>query len=275
MSRRIDARFAQLKASNVAGFIPFVTAGDPDFETSRLILRGLPGAGADLIEIGMPFSDPMAEGKPIQASSLRALQGGQTMARTLSLVRDFRETDAATPVVLMGYANPIVAYGVERFCADAGQAGADGLIVVDMPPEEDSALRRAADAHDLDVIRLATPTTDAHRLAAVLDGASGFVYYVSVTGVTGAQSVQADRALANVAAIRARTALPIAVGFGIKTPHDARAIARSADAAVVGSAIVQRVADFIKDNPRGGTGCVQSVLSFCRELSAAVRAARE
>jgi tryptophan synthase alpha chain len=274
MSRRIAARFASLKAENRAAFIPFITGGDPTFAVSAEILNGLPGAGADLIEVGMPFSDPMAEGKPIQASSLRALQQGQTMKKTLQLVQGFRAKDSATPIILMGYANPVFAYGPERFAKDAAQAGADGLIIVDLPPEEDEELRLAARAQGLAVIRLATPTSDDARLARIVDGADGFVYYVSVTGVTGAQSIATGAAITKVEQIRRHTTLPVAVGFGIKTPADAAAIAKVADAAVVGSAVVNSVSEFI--NPDGSLrpGCAAHVLRFVESLATAVRSAR-
>lgn len=274
MSHRIAARFAKLGAENRAAFIPFITAGDPNFETSREILHGLPQAGADLIEVGMPFSDPMAEGKPIQASSLRALTHGQTMKKTFDLVRGFRARDADTPIVLMGYANPVFAYGAQTFARDAAQAGVDGLIVVDLPPEEDEELRLAAKSHGIAIIRLATPTSDDARLETIVNGADGFIYYVSITGVTGAQSIQAAAALAKVAQIRRHTSLPVAVGFGIKTPKDAMEIAKVANAAVVGSAVVNSVAEFI--NPDGSlrSGCAAHVLTFVESLSAAVRNAR-
>jgi tryptophan synthase alpha chain len=275
MSCRIAARFAKLKAADRAAFIPFVTGGDPDFATSQEILLGLPAAGADLIEVGMPFSDPMAEGKPIQASSLRALQNGQTMSKTFALVRALRAQDQETPVILMGYANPVFAYGAEAFARDAAEAGADGLIIVDLPPEEDEELRLAAKARGLAVIRLATPTSDDHRLKTIVDGADGFVYYVSITGVTGAQAIVTANAAAKVAQIRRHTPLPVAVGFGIKTAADAAQIARVADAAVVGSAVVNTVGEFM--NPDGSTrpGCAGHVLTFCRNLADSVRNARQ
>jgi tryptophan synthase alpha chain len=274
MSHRIAARFVRLTAENRAAFIPFITGGDPSFEVCREILHGLPRAGADLIEVGMPFSDPMAEGKPIQASSLRALTQGHTMKKTFELIRGFRGVDADTPVILMGYANPVFAYGAQPFARDAAQAGADGLIIVDLPPEEDEELRLAAKSHGLAVIRLATPTSDDARLETIVQGADGFVYYVSITGVTGAQSIGVSAALAKVQQIRRHTALPVAVGFGIKTPADASAIARVADAAVVGSAVVNSVAEFI--NPDGSIrpGCAAHVLTFVESLSVAVREAR-
>ncbi|HAJ46233.1 MAG TPA: tryptophan synthase subunit alpha [Alphaproteobacteria bacterium] len=270
MSPRIAARFAQLRAQNRAGFIPFVTAGDPDAQTFARILSGLPRAGADLIEIGMPFSDPMAEGKPIQASSLRALQSGQTMRRTLEQLQSFRNADPDTPVILMGYYNPICAYGLEAFASDAGTAGADGLIVVDLPPEEDEGLRLAAAAHEIATIRLATPTSDANRLQTIVLGASGFIYYVSLTGVTGAAAIDADAALSRITAIRAQTDLPVAVGFGIRTQSDAARVAKVADAVVVGSAMVQSITNALQNQDDS----VEAALTLCSALSGAVRAAR-
>jgi tryptophan synthase alpha chain len=263
---RIRARFAELKAQGRAGFVPFITAGDPDFETSRAILEALPGAGADVIELGMPFSDPMADGPAIQASSLRALRAGATMARTLELVRRFRQCDDKTPIVLMGYYNPIHVRGAENFVRDAAKAGADGLIIVDLPPEEDAVLREPAHAAGLDIIRLVTPTTDEARLKTILKGASGYLYYVSIAGVTGTKSfVEADVKNA-LARIRKASDLPVAVGFGIKTPAQAAEIARIAEAAVVGSAIVNIVAQ----NPAGGT--VAAVTELCRSLADSIHA---
>ncbi len=265
---RIRARFAELKAQGRAGFVPFITAGDPDFETSRAILDALPGAGADVIELGMPFSDPMADGPAIQASSLRALKAGATMARTLELVRRFRERDNKTPVVLMGYYNPIHARGAENFVREAAKAGADGFIIVDLPPEEDAVLREPAEAAGLDIIRLVTPTTADARLKTILNGASGYLYYVSIAGVTGTKSfVEADVKNA-LARIRKASYLPVAVGFGIKTPAQAAEIARIADAAVVGSAIVTIVAR----DPAGGPAAVAAVTDFCRSLADSIHA---
>jgi tryptophan synthase alpha chain len=260
---RIKARFAELKAQGRAGFVPFITAGDPDFETSRAVLEALPGAGADVIELGMPFSDPMADGPAIQASSLRALRAGATMARTLELVRRFRQRDDKTPIVLMGYYNPIHVRGAENFVREAAKAGADGLIIVDLPPEEDAVLREPAHAAGLDIIRLVTPTTDEARLKTILNGASGYLYYVSIAGVTGTKSfVEADVKNA-LARIRKASDLPVAVGFGIKTPAQAAEIARIADAAVVGSAIVTIMAR----NPAGGEATVAAVTELCRSLA--------
>jgi tryptophan synthase alpha chain len=272
---RLGDRFAALRAAGRAGLIPFLTAGDPDFETSLALLAGLPGAGADIIELGMPFSDPMADGPAIQASSLRALGGGQTMIRTLELVRRFRAEDDATPIVLMGYYNPIYIYGSERFLADAKAAGVDGLIVVDLPPEEDRELCLPAQAAGLHFIRLATPTTDEARMAKVLTNASGFIYYVSITGITGTRSAEAADVAAHVARLRKRTALPIAVGFGIRTPAQAATIAGVADAAVVGSALVERVREGLDADARPGAALVADALGFVAALAEGVRGARE
>ena len=222
---RIDEKFAGLKREGRSGLVTFITAGDPDYETALSLLKGLPGAGADLIEIGMPFSDPMADGPAIQASSLRALKGGHTMKKTLSMVREFRKEDSTTPIVLMGYYNPIYVYPVDRFVADAADAGADGLIVVDMPPEEDEELRPAAAAHGLNFVRLATPTTDAKRLPQVLANTSGFVYYVSIAGITGTAAPDIVAVGDHVARLKAHTELPIAVGFGVKTQEQVRELA--------------------------------------------------
>lgn len=236
--KRIAERFARLKAENRAALVTFVTAGDPDYSVSSAILKALPEAGADLIEIGMPFSDPMAEGPPIQASSLRALKAGQTMEKTLSLTQSLRRTHPDTPVVLMGYLNPILSYGSERFAQDAAEAGVDGLIVVDCPPEEDDAIGPPLRNAGLDMIRLATPTTDAARLPRVLDGASGFLYYVSILGITGTAAPDAAKVETAVAALKRTTTLPVAVGFGVRTDAQAEAIGRFADGVVVGSALV-------------------------------------
>ncbi|WP_119421054.1 tryptophan synthase subunit alpha [Desertibaculum subflavum] len=238
---RIEARFAQLKKEGRAGLVAFVTAGDPDMATAARIVEGLPAAGADLIELGMPFTDPMADGPAVQLSSLRALKSGATLNKTLELVARFRAKDQTTPIVLMGYYNPIHNKGLEAFIAAAKQAGVDGLIIVDLPPEEDGALRGPAVKAGIDIIRLATPTTDAARLPAVLEGASGFLYYVSITGITGAAAPDADVVAKAVGRIKQTCKLPVAVGFGIRTPEQAAAIARVADAAVVGSALVNEV----------------------------------
>ena len=271
---RIAARFAKLKAEGRAAFIPFVTAGDPSISVSREILMGLPGAGADLIELGMPFTDPMADGPAVQAAGLRALKAGATMKTTLGLVRDFRAVDKETPLVLMGYANPIFAYGVEAFAKDAVAAGVDGIIIVDIPPEEAGEFSPALNAAGIDVIRLSTPTTTDARLPAVLHGAGGFLYYVSITGVTGTKDFDPAEVEREVRRIKKQTALPVGVGFGIKTPEQAAAIARFADAAVVGSAIVARVAAFVNDDGSLSPGCAADVLGFVQELSVGVRAAR-
>src|SRR5882724_190504 len=241
MTTRIDQRFAALKAEGRAALVTFLTAGDPDRETSLAILRALPAAGADVIELGMPFTDPMADGPAIQMSSQRALKAGQTLKATLAMVRTFRQADDATPIVLMGYYNPIYIYGVARFLVDAKAAGVDGLIVVDLPPEEDDELCLPALAAGLNFIRLATPTTDDVRLPAVLANTSGFVYYVSITGITGMAAPDASRVGAAVARIKRHTSLPVAVGFGVRTAEHARAIAAGADAVAVGTALVEAV----------------------------------
>jgi len=271
---RIANRFAELKKQNRAGFVAFISAGDPNYETSVEILKGLPQAGADVIELGMPFTDPMAEGPAIQAGSLRALKAGQTMAKTLALVRDFRRGDAATPIVLMGYYNPIYSYGVEKFATDARAAGADGLIVVDLPPEEDAELRAPAKAAGLDLIRLAAPTSDARRLPAVLDGATGFLYYVSITGVTGTKRIDLTEVTAALKPIKAATSLPVAVGFGVKTEADAAAVARVADAVVVGSALVQEIGRFVAAGGNTSPGAAEAVLSLARRLANSAHGAR-
>ena len=268
---RLSVRFAELKAAGRKAFIPFISAGDPDAETSLAILEKLPGVGADVIELGMPFSDPMADGPAVQASSLRALKSGANMTRTLDLVRKFRKNDNKTPIVLMGYFNPIHAYGTARFSRDAAAAGADGLIVVDLPPEEDDVLRLPAQAQGLNIIRLATPTSDAARLPKILDGASGFLYYVSIAGVTGTKSFDVSHVRSAVARIRKATSLPVAVGFGVKTPEQAGDIAAIADAVVVGSAIVSHIGEKA-GAPRAEL--VASVLELCRALAASTHAAQ-
>ncbi|MFP4275776.1 MAG: tryptophan synthase subunit alpha [Paracoccaceae bacterium] len=255
---RIDAKFAELEAAGRKAFVAYVMAGDPDHETSLEIIRGLPGAGVDIIEMGMPFTDPMADGPTIQRAGQRALEGGQTLERTLDMVRAFRAQDDTTPIVMMGYYNPIYSRGVARFLADAKAAGIDGLIVVDLPPEEDEELCLPAQRAGLNFIRLATPTTDDRRLPRVLQSSSGFVYYVSITGITGAAEAQAGEVGPEVARIKARTDLPVVVGFGIRAPEGARAIASVADGVVVGSAIVGRIAE---GRP------VSEVLDFVRGLA--------
>ncbi len=255
---RIDQTFAKLKAEGRKAFVAYIMGGDPDLETSLAVMQGLPGAGVDIIELGVPFTDPMADGPTIQLAGQRALEGGQTLEKTLEIVRRFREGDSTTPIVLMGYYNPIYSRGVERFLVDAKTAGVDGLIVVDLPPEEDSELCIPAQAAGLNFIRLATPTTDAKRLPKVLENTSGFVYYVSITGITGAAAAQAQDVGPEVARIKAQTDLPVIVGFGISTPDTAQAIASVADGCVVGSAIVKQVAD---GKP------LDEVLSYVKSLS--------
>jgi tryptophan synthase alpha chain len=271
---RISRRFAALRRDGRAGLVTFLMAGDPDRETFGRILAGLPGAGADLIEIGMPFSDPMADGPAIQAAGLRALRAGMTLKGTLALVRAFRAQDDATPVILMGYYNPIYRYGVDRFLADATAAGIDGLIVVDLPPEEDEELCLPALAAGIDFVRLTTPTSDDRRLPTVLRRASGFVYYVSIAGITGTKSADTAAVAEAVARLRRHTSLPLAVGFGIKNPAQAAEIARIADAAVVGSALVQRIADSLDAEGRPKPGLVEALLGDVRALADGVRAAR-
>jgi tryptophan synthase alpha chain len=267
---RIDRRFADLKARGRAGLVTFITAGDPTYETSREILFGLPAAGADIIEIGMPFSDPMADGPAIQAAGLRALKGGQTMHRTLQLVAEFRARDDATPIVLMGYFNPIYIYGAEKFVTDAKAAGVDGLIVVDLPPEADDELCVPAKAKGLNFIRLASPTTDAKRLPAVLANTSGFVYYVSIAGITGAAAPVVDEVHTHVARLKRSTSLPIAVGFGVRTPEQARDIAKGADAVVVGSAIVSTIAQTLDKQGLATGKTVPETLNLVRSLAGAL-----
>jgi len=271
---RIGARFAALQAEGRAGLVTFVTAGDPDLETSAKILAGLPKAGADLIELGMPFSDPMADGPSIQAAGYRALQAGTTLRKVLMMAAAFRAGDADTPLILMGYFNPIYSYGVDRFAADAVKAGVDGVIVVDLPPEVDAELREPAVAAGLEVIRLATPTTDSARLPRVLEGAGGFLYYVAVAGVTGTKRAAIGDIAAAVARLKTATSLPVAVGFGIRDPESAAAVARHADASVVGSAIVDRIAWGLDANGRPGPALVDEVLGFVGSLAAGVRDAR-
>ena len=268
---RIDARFAKLKAEGRAALMTFVTAGDPDLATSLKILQGLPKAGADIIEIGMPFTDPMADGPAIQAAGLRALQAGQTMKKTLKLVGDFRKGDKETPLVLMGYYNPIYVYGVPKFLKDAKAAGVDGLIVVDLPPEEDDELCLPAMAAGLNFIRLATPTTDEKRAAAVFRNTSGFVYYVSVLGVTGTKVPNLKDVAANVRRLKTHTDLPIAVGFGVKTADQARAIGKVADGVVVGSALVSAVA---KSLTKAGKATARTPASVHKVAGAIARGVR-
>lgn len=274
MTTRLDKRFAQLKGEGRAAFVAFITASDPDFDTSLGLLKGLPAAGADVIELGMPFTDPMADGPAVQASSQRALRHGARMTKTLELVRRFREGDSETPIVLMGYYNPIYHMGVDTFLVRAVDAGVDGLIVVDLPPEEDDELCEPAMKAGLNFIRLATPTTDDRRLPAVLANTSGFVYYVSITGITGSAAPEARNVAEAVARIKRHTSLPVAVGFGIRTPEQAAEIARTADGAVVGSAIVDAIAREIDGDGKVRSGAVDRVLGFVRSLADGVHAAR-
>lgn len=269
---RVAKRFAELRKQDRAAFVPFVTAGDPDFETALALLKALPGAGADLIELGIPFSDPMADGPVNQASYLRALASGMTLTKVLEMVRKFRKSDGGTPLVLMGSYNPIHAYGTARFAKDAADAGVDGLLIVDLPPEEDEVLRAPAALHGLDLVRFVTPTSDGKRLDTILDGASGYLYYVSLTGITGTKTIDAGDAAESIAALRARTGLPVTVGFGIRTPEQAAGVARFADGAVVGSAIVERVHENIGSRR---AALVANVAEFCCRLANSVHAARE
>jgi tryptophan synthase alpha chain len=273
MTTRIDTRFAALKAEGRAALVTFLTAGDPDPATSLAIVKALPRAGADIIELGMPFTDPMADGPAIQASSQRALRAGQTMAKTLELVRQFRAEDGATPIVLMGYYNPIYIYGVDRFLVDAKAAGVDGLIVVDLPPEEDEELCLPALQAGLNFIRLATPTTDDKRLPAVLANTSGFVYYVSITGITGMAAPDASRVGQAVTRIKRHTRLPVAVGFGVRTAEHARAIAEGADGVVVGSALVDALRASLDTEGRATDRTVTAVTDLVSTLTRGVRAA--
>jgi tryptophan synthase alpha chain len=270
MTTRIDRRFATLNAEKRAALVTFVMAGDPDAETSLAIVKALPKAGADVIEIGMPFTDPMADGPAIQAAGLRALSSGQTLRKTLALVSAFRAADADTPIVLMGYYNPIYVYGVDAFLSDARQAGVDGLIVVDLPPEEDVELCLPALKAGLNFIRLATPTTDDKRLPAVLANTSGFVYYVSITGITGSAAPNASKVGAAVARIKRHTHLPVAVGFGVRDAASAAAIAATADGVVVGSALVEALRASLVDG-KAGPGTVAAVAGMVERLAAGVR----
>jgi tryptophan synthase alpha chain len=271
---RIARRFAALREEGRAGLVTYMTAGDPDLETSAKLFAGLTAAGADLIEIGMPFSDPMADGPAIQEAGQRALKQGMNLRRTLALVHELRRADHATPIVLMGYYNPIYRYGPEAFPRDAVDAGVDGVIIVDLPPEEDAELSGPARSAGLDLIRLATPTSDERRLPLIVERASGFLYYVAIAGITGTRSA-ASVAVANaVARLRRFTRLPVAVGFGIRTPEQAAAVARAADAAVVGSALVQRLALNLNPDGRAQPGLVEAVLADVRALATAVREAR-
>jgi len=273
VTTRIDRRFAALKDEGRAALVTFTMAGDPDYKTSLAIARALPAAGADVIELGMPFTDPMADGPAIQAAGLRALKAGQNMMATLEMVREFRTSDRETPIVLMGYYNPIYIYGVERFLADAKSAGIDGLIVVDLPPEEDDELCLPTLTAGLNFIRLATPTTDDRRLPAVLANTSGFVYYVSITGITGAAAPEAGKVTSAVARIKRHTALPVCVGFGVRSADSAARIARGADGVVVGSALVEAVRMSLA-NGKATANTVAAVTDLVRALAAGVRGAR-
>src|SRR6266536_1368793 len=275
MTTRIDRRFAQLKTEGRAALVTFLTAGDPDPETSLALLRAIPAAGADVVELGMPFTDPMADGPAIQMSSQRALKAGQTLKKTLAMVRAFRPADDETPLVLMGYSNPIYIYGVDRFLRDAKSAGVDGLIVVDLPPEEDAELCLPALKAGVNFIRLATPTTDDKRLPAVLANTSGFVYYVSITGITGMAAPDTRRVADAVARIKRHTSLPVAVGFGVKTAEHARAIAAGADAVVVGSALVDAIRSSLDPSGKASARTVSAVTELVAALSAGVRGARQ
>ncbi len=273
MTTRIDTRFAELKKQGRSAFVTFLMAGDPDPATSLAIINALPQAGADVIEIGMPFTDPMADGPAIQAAGLRALKAGMTLKKTLDLVRAFRTGDNATPIVLMGYYNPIFIYGVDKFLADAKTSGVDGLIIVDLPPEEDEELCLPALRAGLNFIRLATPTTDDKRLPAVLANTSGFVYYVSITGITGAASADSTQVASAVARIKRHTKLPVCVGFGIRTPDQAHAIASNANGAVVGTALVEVLKASLDSENRATAGTVTAVADMVKALAQGVRAA--
>jgi tryptophan synthase alpha chain len=275
MTSRIEARFAQCRAEGRAALVTYVMAGDPDPETSLSILKGLPKAGADIVEFGIPFTDPMADGPAIQAAGLRALKAGQTLTRTLDLVRRFRAGDRDTPVILMGYYNPIYVYGVDRFLADALEAGVDGLIVVDLPPEEDEELCLPALKAGLAFIRLATPTTDDRRLPAVLANTAGFVYYVSITGITGAATPDFGQVATAVERIKRHTPLPVVVGFGVKNGTHAAAIAEGADGVVVGSALIEALKGTLDAQNRATPATVEAVTGLVAELSAGVRSVRK
>ena len=272
---RIEKRFQALKAESRAGLVAYFTCGDPDGATFEKLLAALPAAGADLIEIGMPFSDPMADGPAIQAAGLRALKAGMTLAKTLAIVRRFRETDDVTPIVLMGYYNPIYRYGVPRFLEEAKRSGVDGLIIVDLPPEEDEELCLPSLTAGIDFIRLATPTSDDRRLPTVVARASGFIYYVAIAGITGTKSAVGTSIAGAVERIRRHTSLPLAVGFGIRTPEQAAEVARVADAVVVGSALVQKLASGLDEKDQAKPGLIEAVLGDVRALAAGVRTARK
>ncbi|CUT09013.1 Tryptophan synthase alpha chain EC 42120 [Bradyrhizobium sp.] len=275
MTTRIDTRFADLKKAGRAAFVTFVMAGDPDPATSLEIIKALPKAGADVIELGMPFTDPMADGPSIQAAGLRALKAGMTLKKTLDLVRGFRKDDNATPIVLMGYYNPIYIYGVDKFLVDAKSAGIDGLIIVDLPPEEDDELCLPAMKAGLNFIRLATPTTDDKRLPAVLANTSGFVYYVAITGITGAAAADASAVGEAVIRIKRHTKLPVCVGFGIRTPENARAIASHANGAVVGTALVDALKNSLDADGRATGKTVNAVAELTAALAEGVKGAQQ
>jgi tryptophan synthase alpha chain len=275
VTTRIDTRFAELQKEGRAAFVTFVMAGDPDPATSLAIIKALPKAGADIIEIGMPFTDPMADGPAIQAAGLRALKAGMTLTKTLGLVRDFRKGDERTPLVLMGYYNPIYIYGVDKFLADAKAAGVDGLIIVDLPPEEDTELCLPAMKAGLNFIRLATPTTDDKRLPAVLANTSGFVYYVSITGITGSASADTAQVADAVARIKRHTKLPVCVGFGIRTPEAARGIAQAANGVVVGSALIDALRATLDADNRATAKTVSEVADLTAALAQGVRGGKQ
>jgi tryptophan synthase alpha chain len=272
---RIEKRFAALKAEGRAGLVAFLTAGDPDLDTSTRLFEGVAAAGADLIEIGMPFSDPMADGPLIQAAGMRALKAGMTLRTTLALVKHLRARDPDTPYVLMGYYNPIYRYGAEKFAKDAAAAGVDGLIIVDLPPEEEAEFAHPARRAGLDLVRLATPTSDARRLPTIVDRASGFLYYVAIAGITGTRSADPAAVHEAVARLRKFTELPVAVGFGIKTPEQAAEIVRTADAAVVASALIDRLAQHLDADGKAGPGLVEAVLGDIAALAKGIRGARK
>jgi tryptophan synthase alpha chain len=274
MTARMDRKFADLKAQGRPALVTYFMAGDPDYDTALSIMKALPGAGADIIELGAPFSDPMADGPAIQMAGQRALKGGQTLARTLQMAREFREGDQTTPIVLMGYYNPIYVYGVEKFLDEAVAAGIDGLIIVDLPAEMDDELCIPALKRDINFIRLATPTTDDRRLPKVLENTSGFVYYVSMTGITGAALPDPSKIAGAVNRIKGHTALPVCVGFGVKTAEHARLIGASADGVVVGTAIVNQVASSLDKDGKASPDTVQKVVEFVSSLAEGVRSAR-
>lgn len=274
MKTRIDTRFEALKVEGRPGLVTFIMAGDPNLEASQEVLNGLPNAGADLIEIGMPFSDPMADGPSIQLAGQRALKAGQTLAKTLAMVAEFRKIDNDTPIILMGYYNPIYIYGNERFLKDANAAGVDGLIIVDLPPEADHELCIPAMDHNINFIRLATPTTDENRLPKVLENTSGFLYYVSITGITGAAAPDPDRVGKAVAAIKAKTDIPVAVGFGVRTAQQAADIGKGADGVVVGSALVSVILENLDSDGNPKTGTAKAVHAFVEDLASGVRSVK-